>query len=209
MHLEILDKKRLAYFEKLALFKKVGFLAGGTALALQAGHRISFDFDVFISKKISRNFPLTLRNIFPIKDILLNNQDEFTFMTKDSVKISFILYPFDLGKHIVHLKHSIPLLSVKGIGITKAYTLNRWESWRDYLDMYYVLKSKKSSLSIIILAAKRIYKEMFSEKLFLSQLLYTDNIPASEMKNTRLLKESLAPGEIKKFFEKEIEKYMG
>jgi hypothetical protein len=48
MFLEILDKKRKDIFAKL--YKILGndyYLAGGTALALQIGHRESLDFDVF------------------------------------------------------------------------------------------------------------------------------------------------------------------
>ena len=40
-------------FEKLVKFKKPGYLAGGTALALQLGHRVSYDFDIFCGKEVS------------------------------------------------------------------------------------------------------------------------------------------------------------
>lgn len=207
LHFEILDKKRLECFQKLASFRRIGFLAGGTALALQAGHRISVDFDVFTGKKISRSFPLSVRKVFTIKEILVNSEDEFTFLTKDNVKISFIFYPFNFSKYVLKTGDYFPLLSIKGIAITKAYTLNRRASWRDYVDMYYILKSKKTSLRTIIREAKTVYKEMFSEKLFLSQLVYTDDIAAVEMKSIMLITHTASPSDINKFFGKQIEKY--
>jgi len=55
MHWEILDKKRLDILPKLAFLKNEGFyLAGGTGLALQIGHRDSIDFDFFIEKDFDR-----------------------------------------------------------------------------------------------------------------------------------------------------------
>ena len=50
LHLEILDNKRQLIFHQLLNFKSLGYLAGGTALALQAGHRVSYDFDIFCRK---------------------------------------------------------------------------------------------------------------------------------------------------------------
>jgi len=47
LHWEILDEKRLGMVAKLRPFKKNFYLAGGTALALQIGHRTSMDFDFF------------------------------------------------------------------------------------------------------------------------------------------------------------------
>ena len=45
--LEILDPERQKVFTRLTAFCDDGYLAGGTALALQLGHRVSIDFDVF------------------------------------------------------------------------------------------------------------------------------------------------------------------
>ena len=50
---EIFDPDRTEIFQKLKPFNRIGVLAGGSALALQLGHRKSFDFDIFISKPLS------------------------------------------------------------------------------------------------------------------------------------------------------------
>ena len=47
MHYEVLDEKRRELLPALGVFKKDFYLAGGTALALQIGHRISIDFYFF------------------------------------------------------------------------------------------------------------------------------------------------------------------
>lgn len=52
IHLEIFDKKRQEIFYKLDNLKKIGYLAGATALALQIKHRYHLDFDILIKMKI-------------------------------------------------------------------------------------------------------------------------------------------------------------
>jgi len=64
LHLEIFDENRLAVFKKLKKYKRFGFLAGGTALALQIGHRISYDFDIFCKKQISDQSVRSLARLF-------------------------------------------------------------------------------------------------------------------------------------------------
>ena len=52
MFLEVLDRKRKKLLPRLAFLKKYDFyMAGGTALALQLGHRTSIDFDFHTQKK--------------------------------------------------------------------------------------------------------------------------------------------------------------
>ena len=101
LHLEILDDKRRSIFNQLAYFNTLGYLAGGTALALQAGHRVSYDFDIFCPAEIKANFPAKVRNKISIKEVLVNSSDEFTFLSEDDVIVSFIFYPFKLDSFIV------------------------------------------------------------------------------------------------------------
>ena len=55
MHYEILNKKRRDILLLLHNFKKDFYLAGGTALALQLGHRDSIDFNFFSLKNLNTN----------------------------------------------------------------------------------------------------------------------------------------------------------
>jgi len=209
MHLEILDEQRKAIFTKLAAFKGAGYLAGGTALALQIGHRISYDFDIFCAKEIPLNFPAGIKKEFTIKETLVNNQDEFTFLTDSDIKISFIFYPFDLKTHITR-NESLPLdiLSPLGVALSKAYALNRRNSWRDYLDLYVLLKKQIASLGNIVKEARKVYGEIFNEKLFLAQLVYTEDISSREVEETQLFSERVGVSDVKKFFQKEIDAYL-
>lgn len=208
LHLEILDDKRLLVFQKLSLFKSLGFLAGGTALALQTGYRISYDFDIFCSQEIDINFPVRMKEVMDIKKILVNNSDEFTFITGEDIKISFIHYPFRMENLTIEDKNlPIALLSPLGVAISKAYALNRRNAWRDYLDIYFVVKNGLATLEEIIHAANEVYKELFSEKLFLAQLVYTDDISNSEIEETTILQEKISLEKVKTYFQKAVDDY--
>ena len=53
--LEILDHDRQEILTGLSSFRDEGYLAGGTALALQLGHRTSYDFDIFMDHPVTKN----------------------------------------------------------------------------------------------------------------------------------------------------------
>ena len=140
--------------------------------------------------------------------MLINNQDEFTFLVDRGIKISFIYYPFNLNEYLLEDGLPIKILSVQGVALTKAYTLNRRNSWRDYLDLYFILSKKIITLKEIIKQAKKVYSEMFSEKLFLSQLVYTDDIAKSEIEGLKVLTKKITLNQVKHFFQKEIDDYL-
>ncbi|MCF7875976.1 nucleotidyl transferase AbiEii/AbiGii toxin family protein [Candidatus Bipolaricaulota bacterium] len=52
MHPEVLTEQGKQIFPQLGRFDEF-YLAGGTGLALQVGHRISEDFDLFTRKQLS------------------------------------------------------------------------------------------------------------------------------------------------------------
>lgn len=49
----------------------------------------------------------------------------------------------------------IKLLSAKEVAVTKAYTIGRRGSFKDYIDLYFILKKKISSPEEIIKMAEK------------------------------------------------------
>jgi hypothetical protein len=79
MFYNILDKKRLAILPLLKNFKADFYLAGGTGLALQLGHRDSIDFDFFLPKNIDTpKLFFTIRYIFKNHKILKVQEEKNT-----------------------------------------------------------------------------------------------------------------------------------
>lgn len=175
IHPEILDNTRKNVFRKLKAFKKLGYLAGGTALSLQLKHRHSFDFDIFLKKEIGSRERILLRKNFKIEKTILSTSEQFSAITKNGINITLVFYPY---KNLFPLikTQSIPLLSFKDIAADKAFTIGRRGTWRDYVDIFFVLKEEKLSLAEIVKLGLKKFKEEFNEKLFLEQLIYFEDL---------------------------------
>ncbi len=204
LHWEIFDESRLKAFKKLEKYKKYGFLAGGTALALQIGHRISYDFDIFCKKQISNSLIENCRKDFGVAQVLVNNADEFTFLTKNDIKITFIYYPFIFFGKLVDSKIGPGLLNIPNIASAKAYALNRRGVWRDYLDLYFIVKNELADLKQIISNGEKIYEGLFNAKLFLGQLVYVKDLSKEDVKNVNLIGCSVTDKDIMDFFKVKI-----
>lgn len=208
LHLEIFDAERKDIFQKLSVFRSVGFLSGGTALALQLGHRVSYDFDVFCPREITSTFAAKVQKEIYVKQVTVNNGDEFSFFTECDIKISFIFYPFDLKKYLLEFPEApLRIISPFGVALTKAYALNRRNAWRDYVDLYVILKKEIATLEDIVREACVVFGELFNEKLFLAQLVYTQDISEAEITGTQMT-EPVTLSEVADFFGKEIDAYL-
>jgi len=60
----------------------------------------------------------------------------------------------------------------------KAYSLGPQSKWKDYVDLYFILKYDYS-IRQISARASEIFDQLFSEKLFRAQLSYFDDIDYS------------------------------
>jgi hypothetical protein len=153
MHTEALTKEGIKIFPLLNKFDGF-YLAGGTALALQIGHRISVDFDLFSEKEIGENLLAKVKRVFEGKTIILsvNNPDELTVFI-DNVKTTFLRYPFPVKNKFIDYG-GVELLDAEEIAATKAYSVGRRGTLKDYVDLYFIVSEKISSLDKIIEMAK-------------------------------------------------------
>jgi len=199
-----LNKNQKEVLSKLApFFRKEAVLAGGTALMLQFYYRKSYDFDLFFPYQIPDNYLRLASETFGSGiNVLINNIDELTFTISKKVKVSFIHFPFK-RKYKSLEYNSIMISSYKDIASDKAYAIGRRPAYRDYVDLFVVLKDK-FSLKQIIEDAKEKFSGEFSEKLFLSQLIYFEDLKdfAIDFIGTEYKKE-----EIQKFFHEKITDY--
>lgn len=182
-------------------FKEKGILSGRTALMVQLPLRRSYDFDLFFPYEIPDNFLRKVSKIFKLNiKILINNIDELTFIANNQVKISFIHFPF-IRKYKPILSDSIVISSFKDIASDKAYAIGRRPEYRDYVDLFIVLKNG-FSLEKIILDAKEKFKGVFSEKLFLSQLVYFEDLKDFTVE---FIREKYSVSQIKDFLKKLVD----
>lgn len=206
MYLEALDEKRKKVFDTLIGSSSVeNFeLGGGTALALQIGHRISFDFDFFTTSFLNKNLLKDLEkelsgNSFKI---LGNSIEELTFLI-DGVKVTFLHYPFPRLLPCVNL-NGVKAFAPLEIASTKAYTIGRRIEYKDYIDLYFLLKQKGISLRKILDLSEKKYGGSFNSRLFLSQLLLESDVKETTI---NFLNESVTKKEVFRFFEDLVLKF--
>lgn len=201
MHTEALTESAKVLLPPLK--KCEGFyLAGGTALALQLGHRVSVDFDFFSPNEVSSDLLPYVEKLFAgfSQRILVNNKNEFTLIVSET-KITFLHYPFPLFYPLVNWE-SIKLASTQEIAIMKAYAVGRRGTFKDYVDLYFLVKSG-IALDNIIADAEKKYQDAFNARLFLEQLVYFTDITDTDI---RFIQPAVSSKSIEGFFETEIKK---
>jgi hypothetical protein len=209
IHLDILDQNRKAWLEKISPLLSDFVLGGGTALALQIQGRQSYDFDFFsysplkknLLEKISQN---SNTSIIP----LIDTDDELTFLTASDIKTTFIYYPFKKGFEQVEESNGLKFFSISAISAQKAYAVGRRGVYRDYFDIFTILKQKLLTLGEIIQNANLIYGDLFNEKLFLSQLVYFDDLTEFEITPINLHAKIIDKEEVKGFLENSTKVYL-
>lgn len=100
---------------------------------------------------------------------------------------------------------SINLASVFDIAAEKAQTLGRRAIWRDYVDLFFLLKWKILTLDKIIQLAKKKFGGEFVETQFLEQLPYFADLQKTPIE---FVGKKYSDEEIKSFLEKEVEAYL-
>jgi hypothetical protein len=197
MHTEALTEEGRKLFPALAAFDSF-YLAGGTALALQIGHRLSVDFDLFCNDLIDRTLLSKAKKVFagfPVEPVI-NNPDELTAFI-GGVKVTFLSYPFPVIEPFVAVD-GLRMLSVKEIGATKAYTIGRRGTYKDYVDLYFIIAEHHASLEEIIAMAEKKFGHEFNSRLFAEQLLFMDDIRDYQID---FLKMPMQASDITAFFE--------
>jgi hypothetical protein len=96
----------------------------------------------------------------------------------NSVKITFFNYPYEV-KHAVNFDEIINIPSLLDLAAMKTYALGGRAKWKDYVDMYFILK-EHFSLKELSTRASEIFGSHFNAKLFREQLCFFDDIDYSE-----------------------------
>lgn len=205
LYLDQLDPERQRVFNQLAAFADTFVLAGGTAIMLQIGHRKSYDFDCFSLESPSSTILSKVKRIFGSGVYpTIHTEDFLTVYTPNQIEITFAKHPFK-PLHAPIVTSSIPLFHLDDLVANKAYTIGRRPAWRDYVDLFIILKWRLYTLDHVIHLAEKKFTGEFNAKLLLPQLTYFEDIKPAE---TAFLKESYTDEEIKDFLGKEVDAYL-
>ena len=178
IHPEILTAEQLELLPLVKSFSKDFGLVGGTAIAIFIGHRRSIDFDLFTDKEFD-NWKIR-RKILQFKkiDSVLRDEDGQYTMVIHKVRFTFFCYPFKIS-FSKNFNKVINIPDLLTLAAMKAYALGRRAKWKDYVDLYFVMK-ERYDVHKIISKTKRIFGREFNEKLFRAQLSYFKDIDYTE-----------------------------
>jgi hypothetical protein len=178
MHKEILTPEQMELLSLVEGFSRKFGLVGGTAVALQIGHRRSLDFDLFSETEFkNQNILNRISKNIKIEKIIVNKLDELTLIIK-GVKLTFFHYPYRIN-YSEKLRAVIKIPNLLTLAAMKAFALGQRSKWKDYVDLYFIIKSYHG-VNEIAKQGKKLFGRMFNEKLFRTQLSYFDDINYSE-----------------------------
>lgn len=184
MHDNALTEEGTRLFPLLHKFEGF-YLVGGTALALQIGHRLSVDFDMFSTKPLSGRLLERVKKVFAPASISLTYRapDQLS-LTINNIKATFFHYPYSVVNPLVEYR-GVELASIGEIAAMKAFAIGKRLAYKDYVDWYFLLKEKHVSLAQVIAIAEKKYGGDFNDRLFLGQLVSLDDIPTQKIEYLR------------------------
>ena len=99
-------------------------------------------------------------------------------MDVQGVRMTFFEYPFRIP--LTHrFGDVIRMPDLLTLAAMKAHALGQRAKWKDYVDLYFIIK-KYHGVSSIMRKAKHIFVHEFNEKIFRAQLAYFQDINYSE-----------------------------
>ena len=144
-HTKILPTEQVKLFDFLCDQHWISkfYLAGGTSLALQIGHRESVDFDFFTTEEF---------NITEVKETLME-QGKYEPLTEakntlyailNDVRISFFRYKYPLVNAPIKKKY-FNVAHIFDVGLMKLEAIAGRGAKKDFIDLFFILKQYKLS----------------------------------------------------------------
>ena len=174
LHTEIFPKQQQLLFDTLSEqdWIRPFYLAGGTALALQIGHRRSIDFDFFTEGDFD-----TARVVQHLRKIgkfeLFDRSEDTLNGTVNDVQISFFSYEYPLldGLHR-HMK--LLIADMFDIALMKLEAISGRGSKKDFIDLFFLFKH--FSMSLLLLKYPQKYGiEISNHYHLLKSLVYFED----------------------------------
>lgn len=194
-------KRALDVLAKAVWLRRNGwYLAGGTALALQAGHRSSVDLDFFLQKsdfsigKLLKHFK---KGVWET-DIL---REGTIYGKLVNAKTSFIAYPFFIPAKSFHAYGAVSILDVDDIAVMKIVAISQRGRKRDFIDLYWYCTHRGLLVDTFLKLQDQYPSVSHNYQYILKSLTYftdaeEDPMPQLFFKATWK--------EVKKFFESEV-----
>ncbi len=175
-------------------------LVGGTALALQMGHRFSEDIDMFcfgdfesfalqklLNERLSPSFNIT--------------RNYFIQFTVDGIKVDLMKYPYPPVYPIV-VEDGIRMLSVRDIIPMKLSAISNRGAKKDFFDIYFLLREFRFDEMLML------YSERFNMPEVISVLRSIQYFDDAELENDPLCFEKVTWAQVKNAIQQQVRAYL-
>ncbi|MEA1927726.1 MAG: nucleotidyl transferase AbiEii/AbiGii toxin family protein [Candidatus Auribacterota bacterium] len=200
---EVLPGKTKAILALLGKSETIrdAYLAGGTALALQLGHRISYDLDFFTPEEFDEQ--MLLPRLKKIADFRLEKIAWRTILGRyNDVLFSIFYYKYPL-LYPVQTYNNIRIIDTRDIAAMKIAAVAARGVKRDFIDLYFICRDVISLYDAIKLYDDKYENLSANAVHIIKSLNYFDDAEEDEMPH--MLKE-VKWDEVKKFFRAEVMK---
>ena len=172
------------------------FLVGGTALALQIGHRKSDDIDLFTQKELRiPEIANYLKKNYSGKYQLLNSQSMIYQVIIDGIKVDFVHHPFELVE-AAHHDTQITYLGKKDIAAMKLRAIETTgDRAKDFVDVFFLLKEMPLKKMFEYYRKKYSTDNIFNAKRSLG---FFGDVPEESWKEVRIINNKITPTMVKK-----------
>ena len=200
-YFEVLDEETKNNLEILsrAPFIENFYLAGGTGLALQIGHRRSYDLDFFSQKEFDES--RLIQQISLLGNFQLEKKSSQSIIgVLNNTKISFLGYIYPLLTPLSKTLN-INVADVLDIACMKIDAIAGRGTKRDFIDVYFVAKELLPLKDILTKFAEKYVSLQYNFIHIKKSLVYfadAENDPLPSMIKT------VDWSEVKNFFEKEV-----
>ncbi|PAF46750.1 hypothetical protein BKH41_08555 [Helicobacter sp. 12S02232-10] len=181
---EILPKEQQEILQYLKPITDKDFiLFGGTAIALQLGHRVSVDFDFFRSEPLDQNEKTKISNLNFLNNFTTLQNEENTFVISvNGVKLSFFG-----GIDFVKLSkfksfETLKIAQLEDLLATKLAVITQRVEYKDYIDVIHIINNGLS-LQQGFKKAKEFYGNQLSIQDTLKTLIYFEGGDLYQLKD--------------------------
>ncbi len=150
------------------------YLGGGTALALQLGHRISEDLDFFVVEEFDHLSFETAIKSKSLNTLVLNHSFGHTELIIQSVKVDLIRERIPLKfppKPIDSRMENLRMADPRDIGRMKILSIGSRGNKKDFVDLYCLTRKVIPLGSLLTLATEEDHGVRYSKLLFLKGLV--------------------------------------
>ncbi len=186
LNLDILPHEQRRLWPLLKEVPDQFILYGGTALALQLGHRESIDFDFFTFQDIDTYDLLKTISFLKHCDVQQQTINTLTVLVgeEDRVQMSFFGVPklYALEPPLI-VDNDLKIASINDIAGTKIATIQARAEIKDYIDIDIILQKTDITLNKMLMNGRKLYGRTFNPENALKALCYFEDGNVNRLDN--------------------------